>query len=250
MKQTLIALLFVLIVVSLTAENAISSSIVDSSLVSEDQILLSRLEKIEKQGIKNADLYYDIGVCHHRLGNIGFAILYYLKSLNLDSAHAQSQHNLNVLRKLNPEAFEPKNLYLIELLKRIIAWLNYPRLAVLILIFSLLVVICINWLIHLKPSSEKGPPVLLLSLSSLFLLIFGLSLPLKMHSVKKDNRAVVVTPQASGFKTQRPSEDTISIPQASIVKIIDQRSGMYQVRTPSGAIVWLNADDVRRVTQR
>ncbi|HAN41162.1 MAG TPA: hypothetical protein DCQ12_04525 [Candidatus Cloacimonas sp.] len=247
MKRTLIALFLMLITLSLAAENAISSSIVDSSAVSEDQLLLLKLENIEKQGIKDADLYYDIGVCHHRLGNIGYATLYYLRALNLDSAHTQSRHNLNVLRKLNPDAFEPKNLYLIELLKRIIAWLNYPRLAVLILIFSLLVVICINWLLHLKPGYEKGPPVLLLSLSSLFLLIFGLSLPLKMHSVKQDSRAVVVTPQASGFKYESSTEGSTPIPQASVVKILDQRSGTYQVRTPSGAIVWMNADDLRKV---
>ena len=157
MKRTLIALFLMLITLSLAAENAISSSIVDSSAVSEDQLLLLKLENIEKQGIKDADLYYDIGVCHHRLGNIGYATLYYLRALNLDSAHTQSRHNLNVLRKLNPDAFEPKNLYLIELLKRIIAWLNYPRLAVLILIFSLLTVICINWLIHLKPDEARAP---------------------------------------------------------------------------------------------
>ncbi len=247
MKRTLFALFLVLCMVSLTAQNAISSSIVDSSAVSEDQLLLSKLEKIEQQGIKDADLYYDIGVCHHRLGNIGYATLYYLRALNLNSAHQASQHNLNVLKKLNPEAFEPDNLYLLELLKRIIAWLNYPRLAVLILIFTLFVVICINWLLHLKPDSEKGPPVLLLSLSSLFLLIFGLALPLKMHSVKNDTRAVVVSPQASGFIYEKPDDSSTPIPQASIVKIIDQRSGIYQVRTPSGAIVWMNADDLGKV---
>lgn len=249
MKQTLIFLLLLLFTLSLAAENGISSSIVDSSAVSEDQLLLTKLEKIEGQGIKDADLYYDMGVCHHRLGNIGYATLYYLRALNLDSAHAQSQHNLNVLRKLNPEAFEPKNLYLIELLKRIIAWLNYPRLAILILIFSLLTLICINWLIHLKPGNEKGPPVLLLSLSLIFLLIFGLSLPLKMHSVKKDMRAVVVSPQAFGFKYESSRDSSTPIPQASVVKIIDQRSGIYQVRTPSGAIVWLNAADIRKVME-
>jgi hypothetical protein len=249
MKRTLVALFFVLFMMSLAADNGISSSIVDSSALSEDQVLLTKLEQIEKQGIKDADLYYDIGVCHHRLGNIGFATLYYLRALNLDSAHAQSQHNLNVLRKLNPEAFEPKNLYLIELLKRIIAWLNYPRLAVLILIFSLLTVICINWLIHLKPEHEKGPPVLLLTLSSLFLLIFGLSLPLKLHSVRKDMRAVVVSPQAFGFKYEKPGDSSTPVPQASVVKIIDQRSGVYQVRIPSGAVVWLNAADIRKVME-
>ena len=248
MKRILFALSFALCLLSLNAQNAISSSIVDSSAISEDQLLLASLEKIEQQGIKDADLYYDIGVCHHRLGNIGYATLYYLRALNLNSAHAASQHNLKVLKKLNPEAFEPDNLYLIELLKRIIAWLNYPRLAVLILIFTLFVVICINWLLHLKPGSEKGPPVLLLSLSALFLLIFSLAMPLKMHSVKKDSRAVVVSPQASGFIYEKASDSSTPIPQASIVKIIDQRSGIYQVRTPSGAIVWMNADELRKVT--
>lgn len=247
MKRILFALALLLCLLSLNAQNDISSSIVDPSAVSEDQLLLENLEKMERQGIKDADLYYDIGVCHHRLGNIGYATLYYLRALNLNSAHAASQHNLKVLKKLNPEAFEQDNLYLIELLKRIIAWLNYPRLAALILIFTLLVVLCINWLLHLKPEAEKGPPVLLLSLSALFLLIFSLALPLKMHSVKKDSRAVVVSPQASGFLYDKLGDSSTPIPQASIVKIIDQRSGVYQVRTPSGAVVWLNADDIRKV---
>lgn len=249
MKQSLCAIILILSLVSLTAQNAISSSIVDSSEVNEDQLLLLQLEKHEKQGIKDADLYYDMGVCHHRLGSIGLATLYYLRALNVDSAHAASLHNLKVLQELNPDAFEPENLYLVELLKHIIAWLNYPRLAVLILLFCILVMISIHWLIHLSTGSEKGPPLLLLSLSGLFLLIFVLALPLKYHSVQKDMRAVVTSPQASAFEDDKASEEAIFLPQASIVKIIDQRSGLYQVRAPSGAILWVNTEDLRKVAE-
>ncbi len=251
MKQALINILIILLFCALNAENGIHSSIEDatSPAPAKEQLLLSKLEQLEKDGIQDADLYYDMGVCHQGLGNIGFATLYYLRALDLDSAHHNAQHNLKVLKELNPEAFEPEGLYLIELLKKIIAWMNYPRLAVLILIFGLFSVLCLHWLIHLKPEAEKGPPVLFLSLSSICLLVLILAVPFKWHAAKNDDRAVVITAQAMTYDDEKATEPGTAIAIASIVKILQQQGAMYQVRTPASTTKWMHGNELKKVKE-
>jgi len=44
------------------------------------QQTLQKLEAKAASGVKNADLFYDMGVCHYQLGNTGKAVLYFLRA--------------------------------------------------------------------------------------------------------------------------------------------------------------------------
>ena len=67
------------------------------------QQTLQKLEAKAAHGVKNADLFYDMGVCHYQLGNTGKAVLYFLRALNLNSAHKQAKQNLLYIHNLHPE---------------------------------------------------------------------------------------------------------------------------------------------------
>lgn len=75
------------------------------SLNAEQAFYQQTLQKLEAKlhKVKNADLFYDMGVCHYQLGNTGKAVLYFLRALNLNSAHKQAKQNLLYIHNLHPE---------------------------------------------------------------------------------------------------------------------------------------------------
>ena len=111
-------------------------------------------------------------------GSPGLAALYYLKALSLNSAHPQARHNFNLLtQQINSENSQDEQLFLARVQKDIFAWLNDTRLAILIAIFLFFTLLCTHWLIHFPAKSEKGLPVLLISINAIFLITLSASLP-------------------------------------------------------------------------
>ncbi|MBM4404406.1 MAG: protein BatD, partial [Candidatus Cloacimonetes bacterium] len=78
-------------------DNPAGSPAITSEIGSADQTdpeKLSRLLALEKEGIRNPDLYFNIGVLYSERQESPPAILYYLRALNLDSSHQQARENL------------------------------------------------------------------------------------------------------------------------------------------------------------
>jgi len=97
---------------------------------------LVKLEQTAAQGVRNADLFHDIGVCQFHLGERGKAVLWFLRALNLDSAHKASRQNLEYIESNQPseqeEAHEP---YLAQLFLSIWNFFSLNRLAIVVLIW-------------------------------------------------------------------------------------------------------------------
>lgn len=249
-KQILALILFLILIISAGyAQKGIGGSITGAGQLNEDQIELQKLEKLAASGVSHPDLFYNIGVCHSELGRPGLATLYYLKALALDSAHPQARHNLRLLQELNPSSVQPSRLFLIQLLYDVFAWLNYDRLALLILISLFLTVLCAHWLLHYPPEAEKGPPVLLLSLCALLLLFFSASLIIKRHRSARDNRAVVTIPLATSYSDPRGERASGPLPEASIIRITGEQNGFWQARLDNGSYIWIKRGDVTRLLE-
>ena len=60
---------------------------------------LATYQKLEKLGVKDPVLFYNIGTAHGRLGELGQAVLYYEKALKLDPGQDDARHNLDVIRE-------------------------------------------------------------------------------------------------------------------------------------------------------
>lgn len=248
MRRYLILLVLVLFLGLGYAQNGLSGNITGAAQLSEDHKTLQELEKIAAAGTSNPDLFYNIGVCHHQLGRPGLATLYYLKALSLDSAHPQARHNLRLLRELDPiAATELSRPFLVQSLYDVIAWLNYSRLALLILISLALTALCAHWLIHLSPDAEKGPPVLLLSLCLLFLLTFTITLIFKQHRAARDDRAVVTIPLSTTYSDAGGQQASRNLPEGTIIRITGQDKSFWQARLEDGSHIWIKRGDVIRL---
>lgn len=230
------------------AQSVPEGSITGITGLSEDQKELDRLLAIAASGIQNPDLCYNIGVCQNQLGHPGLAALYYLKALNLNSAHQDARHNLRLVTSLSQmESLDNSHPFLIQLFFDVLAWLNFSRLALFILVFLLLSVVCAHWLIFLPKDEEKGPPVLLLSLSALILISFAGILVLKLSSIQRDARAVVTVPLAEVYQDDAAKQALAPLPEASIVSVLSQKRELLQIRLEDGTTLWIKGTDLTKI---
>jgi tetratricopeptide (TPR) repeat protein len=61
---------------------------------------------LEKEGYQSASLYYNIGNCYFKMGELGYAILYYLRAKRLDPVDDDINANLAFARQFMPTRLE------------------------------------------------------------------------------------------------------------------------------------------------
>lgn len=155
---------------------------------------LSRLEKLSAAGVRNADMYYDLGVCNYHLGERGLAVLNFLRALNIDSAHKHARENLVYIHAVSPDLPQaPEQPYLLQLFLRIYDFFSLNRLALSVLVFALLTALSLHLFFHYPPDKEHGLPILAVLICGILLLGFGSALLVKNHRYLNNNKAVVLS---------------------------------------------------------
>ena len=207
---------------------------------------LSRLEQQEDRGVRNADLYYNIGVCHYHLGDQARAVLDFLRALNLDSAHHQARENLAYVNSLNPDLADEQQPYLAQLFLRIYDFFSLNRLALTVLVFALLTTISLHLLFHYPQERERGLPVLLVMISAILLLVFGGALLVKQHRHLRNPKAVVLT-QAEIRSAPRSGRKLKDLAPATTVSVKEASPSQFQVVLPDGMSGWIERQAVELV---
>ncbi|MDD4223353.1 MAG: hypothetical protein PHD87_02070 [Candidatus Cloacimonetes bacterium] len=208
---------------------------------------LARLEPLAEKGVRNADLYYDLGVCYYHLGDRGKAVLNFLRTLNIDSAHKQARENLNYIHTTDPDLpREPRQPYLAQLFLRIYNFFSLNRLALMVLVCALLTTLSLHLLFHYPLDKERGLPVLLVLISSILLLGSGGTLLVKHHRWLHNSRAVVL--EAVELRAAPASGRMLKdLPPASTVTVKQASGQQFQVILPDGLSGWIDRQAVEMV---
>lgn len=211
---------------------------------------LQNLEHTAAQGVRNADLFHDIGVCHYHLGERGKAVLWFLRAVNLDSAHKASRQNLEYIEASQlseqEEAHEP---YLAQLFLSIWNFFSLNRLAIVVLVLALLSTLSLHLLFFYPPHKERGLPVLAVMINSILLLIFGIGLGVKSHRQRHNPKAVVIS--ETKLKNQAQNGKSIAVlPSGTVVETKEYGTRTLQVILPDGQGGWINKNDVELVVPK
>ncbi len=209
------------------------------------------LEKLQLQadsGIQNADLYYNIGVCHYHLGETGAAVLWFLRAQNLNSAHKLAKENLAYINSLIPrETPESPAPYLVRLFLDIYDFFSLNRLAAITLALALLASLCLHWLLHWPPGKERGLPVLILSVAGVLFLAFFGALLVKRHRFVNNRKAVVISQDTEVFATPSLRRRLDSLPEGAIIEVRETREGLANVILSDGTNCWVEDANIARV---
>lgn len=249
MKRLILILFAVLALNWLLAEDEISSSLPQSLSPRQEQ--LQSLQKKAEDGLRNADLYYNIGVLHYQLGSPGQAQLWFLRALRLNSAHRLARENVAFIQSLHPtEHMAPPPAFVMQIMFNIYAFFSLNRLAVLVLVLGLLCALSLHWLLHYPPQRERAFPLLVLLIVGALFLASLFTLLYKSYRFRHDTRAVVMQEGAPVHASRRDGKALYYLPEGYVVNIVEQGADRMAVVLPDGSRGWMAASQLERVAQQ
>lgn len=247
MKKVFISCLLILSASVLSAETFKESVFQEAVSAFEARDYQASLEKfisLENEGIKNADLYYNIGNCFFRLEQKGPAILYYKKALKLDSRHQGAQRNLEYVLSLTQDKLmstEPD--LLAALWQKMLSSLSLDFLAVIILFLIIGLILTINIMIWRYRGRDKSVPVFITTLILIFLAVMIFLTSIKWQQYSAEEEGVLLAASAIGYSG--PSEDytrVFTIHEGVVFEIERSEDDWSLIKLPNGLGGWIRKD--------
>jgi tetratricopeptide (TPR) repeat protein len=197
----------------------------------------------------NADLYYNLGVDYFAAGNQGMANLYFLRALNLNSAHKMAKANLDLAVRLSSDAnLYPERLFLVRALFQGLDFLSVNRVAYLSLILLLFSGLSLLWLLFYDPDKERALPILVLILFATLCLGSFSIMGFKSYAQKHNQQAVVVARATSLMPMDTEATKPITeIHAGLIVTVLETKPDYYAVRLPNGQVGRVVSESLRQV---
>jgi hypothetical protein len=243
MKRISLLILILILVLQLfsTTKNNLAKQANSAYTKKQFSEALALYEKMENQGVQNADMYYNMGNCYYRLQKLGGAILYYKRALRLNSAHASAQKNLQLALTLaRDQQYRVQSGFIGNLIVKILDFLTLNRLAILILSFLVLSAGLLHYIWFWHRGEERHFPVFMLIILLSFL-VFSITIGIvKFHQYASHKTAVLVIPSEVGYSG--PGADftrVFTIHEGMIFSIEKEENSWSQVKLPNGLGGWI-----------
>lgn len=209
----------------------------------------AKLLAMEKSGVRNADLYNQLGISYYKQGNSGRAVLNFLRALRLNSNHRAARNNLDyaISQSMDREMYSPPS-FLASTFQQVFNFFSLNALALLLLLMLILTVLCGHWLLHLPTGGDKAVPVMWLVIAGFVLILILTMTILKYNGYRSSNQAVILAAQTEGFSG--PGQEfgkLFNLHAGLIVHITRVDRGWALLTLPNGGAGWVNAADVERV---
>ena len=190
---------------------------------------ISLYEKLPELGIRNGLIYYNIGNCYYRNGEIGKAILNYRKSELYNPRDEDLIANLTYARQNVKDKVEVSSS---KILKRIFFWyydLNWRELFILFLIFN-----GIFWTSAILNLFK--PLVLLRTLLFVFLFIMlltGISTAARFYTLKNLKDGVIIFREVSVRSGNSINNIVLfNLHEGTEIEILDEKNDWLKIKLP------------------
>jgi hypothetical protein len=211
--------------------------------------VLEQMLELERSGVQNADLYYNIGVGYWQTGQSGKANLYFLRALNLNSAHKAAAENLDYICGLSPDKDQyPQRLFLVRVFFAAYDFMSLNRMAILCLVLLFIAALSLHWLMHYDPEKERAFPELISGIAVILFIVAGIFLGIKAYRQAFNNKAVVIADTAELRSEADQTASRLALIHENLILTVEKTKGEWcLVRTPNGTTGWLPAADLARV---
>lgn len=209
----------------------------------------SNLLKLEKSGVRNADMYNQLGLSYYNQGNNGKAVLYFLRALRLNSNHKDAKNNLDYVtgRSLDREMYAQTS-FLSGMFQKGFDFFSLNALAIIALLLLIITVLCIHWLLRLGSDQDKIVPVMWLTIFGFIFLVSATMLGLKYKDFHNSNKAVVIEPMVDGNSGPGTEYSKIfTIHSGLIVHITRIDKDWALITLPNGGAGWIRVSSIEKV---
>ncbi len=243
----LLLVLFPLLISANTKQDTYRQGI-DSYKQAKFQMALDNFLTLEKEGVVNTELFYNIGNCYYRLNQIGLSVLYYKKSLLIKSDFKPAKKNLEyVLTVTKDKQSTHKSDYIADLLYRFYNLFSVNSLALWILVILTLTVFLINYMILHK---ERLAFFRYISLGALILLlsVFAMMSYYKLSGLESSQEGVVLQSMVVGYSGPGESYTRLFTIHEGMIFAVSRIEGTWaQIALPNGILGWIDVNSFQRV---
>lgn len=206
------------------------------------QLAIDEYNKLLSDGYTGVSLFYNLGNSHYRLGQIGYAILYYEKALKISPGDEDVQHNL-ALAKLNlkdkVDTLPP--FFIFNLWEGLLALFSLTGWTILnYIIFLLLLTTIILYFFSRSVNQQRTAFFMGVGLFSVLILTIIL-LVVKIN--KEFNIKYAVVTKSEIFVKSEPdqsSRDEFQIHEGLKVRVEDNVDNWFKIRLEDGKIGWVS----------
>lgn len=230
---------------------------------------IDRYREVAQSGVVHRDLYYNLGNAYFKSGDLGHAVLWYERSLELDPRNDDTRANLAVVRSMlrDQQLMSARGgirgvlmgwhrrLSTEESVAVACAFYALFTLAALCFIFrrSRVVRSLYRFLSWISPGrlfglGMAGDVLLGMATAAVLALVFAGSAYAKVHESRVHTRSVVVSMEVPVFSG--PSKDStiqFKIHEGTIVSVRDGREGWVRVDLPGDLSGWVEVSTVERI---
>lgn len=253
MKKYLLKILFVLVIFSCSSFASDLSELMNKAnnyyKNNQYQLAIEEYNKIVRQGYEGASLFYNLGNAHYRLGQIGYAILYYEKALKYAPSDDDIKHNLALARlNLKDKVDSLPPFFIFNLWEGLIALFSVTGWTYVTYIFYILLLIAIIFYFFSKNSTQQrisffsGIGFLVLMLFSILLL------NVKMNKEYNIKSGVVIRKEITAKSSpDNSSKDSFTIHEGLKVKLEDRVDNWIKIRLDDGKVGWVLDNDLGEI---
>jgi len=210
---------------------------------------LENYEKILGNGKHSTALYFNMGNCHYKMGNIGPGIYYYEKALLLSPKDGEVLNNLAYAQNMRLDAIQemPKS-EIGEFYDRTLSLLTYDQWAYAAVIWIMLFVAAYLCYYFLRAANHKRIALI----SGLFALVLGavslLFSFLEQQRFNNDNPAIVFAKQVKvSSEPNTGSSPVFTLHEGTKVKVVEALGDWEKIRLSDGQTGWLLAESIKKL---
>ena len=187
----------------------------------------------EDYGVKNSDLYYNLGNAYFRSGKLGFAIYYYKTALRLDPNNDDIIHNLKYAQAMTRDKVEEddeENPLLSGLFKAHHALSLRTQMWVLLGIFWAITLLAIARRISRSGRAKNVLIGAMFALSSVFCII-AMSAGYKVFVAETDIEGVVTAKDADVTSAPNNKSQTLNtLSEGTTFEVLSEQGGFAEIR--------------------
>lgn len=199
----------------------------------------SLYEELIQSGIRNGEIYYNLGNSYFKMGMLGKAILSYRLAELYNPRDEDLHANLRYARQLTKDKIEEKQF--LPFIKEFCFWYSKLNLKELMIVF--LIVHGIFWIVAIiRTFWEKEHQNLILLINLVLVIITGCSLTLKMYNRTYNIEGVVLTKEITVRSGNGINNTAIfQLHDGAEFKIIKQDKGWIKIELGDGKRGWVES---------
>ena len=204
---------------------------------------INEFSKLPDRGLESGNIYYNIGNCYFKKGELGKAILNYERAKRMIPRDSDLKSNYKfAISRLEYDISEKSSW-----IKRITGLFNFLSLnEITILLSSAFVLAVIFFILRLFIVGLRK--YTLAVTVCLILAIMLLSIPLVERSTLLDKEAVVITESSeAGFEPIENSTVHFTLYEGMKIQILQSKKEWVKIKRPDGKVGWVMGGDVERI---